>query len=411
MRSGAAAVAKWRADFPALAQTVHGQPLVYLDNAATAQKPKVVIDAVTNVYLERGGNIHRGVHLLSARATEAYEGARETLARFLGAASYEEIVFVRGTTEAINLVARSFVRPKLAPGDEIVVTWLEHHSNIVPWQIVAEEAGARVRPVAIDDRGDLDLDDLDAALASPRAKFLSVTHISNAIGTVNPIAEIVRRARERGVPVLVDGAQAVPHFPVHVGELGADFYAFSSHKVYGPSGVGVLWGQKSHLTAMPPFQGGGDMIRSVSFDGTRYAPPPARFEAGTPAIEAAVGLEAAVRYLDRLDRAAVAAHEHDLLTAAVAGLEALPGVTVIGHPRERAAGVSFVVEGVHPHDLGTLLDRAGIAIRAGHHCAQPLLEKLGVGATARASFALYNTRDEVAKLIAGVRRAREMFAG
>lgn len=404
-------IAAWRADFPALAQSVHDKPLVYLDNAATAQKPQAVIDAVTDVYLERGGNIHRGVHLLSARATAAYEGARETLTGFLGAASCEEIVFVRGTTEAINLVARSFVRPKLQLGDEIVVTWLEHHSNIVPWQIVAEESGARVRPVEIDERGDLDLDDLDAALASPRARFLSVTHISNAIGTVNPIAEIVRRARERGVPVLVDGAQAVPHFPVDVTALEADFYAFSSHKVYGPSGVGVLWGKKAHLDAMPPFQGGGDMIRSVSFDGTRYAPPPARFEAGTPAIEAAVGLEAAVRYLQRIDRAAAAAHEHDLLSAAVAGLAALPGVTIVGTPRERAAGVSFVVDGVHPHDLGTILDRAGIAIRAGHHCAQPLLERLGVGSTARASFALYNTREEVAKLIAEVGRAREMFGG
>ncbi len=397
-----------RAEFPALHQEVHGRPLVYLDNAATTQKPRAVIEAVERFYTRDCSNIHRGVHTLAERATATYEGARKRVARFLGAASPSEVVFTRGTTEAINLVARSFARPRLAPGDEVALSWMEHHANIVPWQIVCGEAGAVLRPVAIDDRGVLDLEDLERAL-SPRTRLVAVGHVSNALGTVNPIRKIVEMARAHQVPVLVDGAQAVPHLPVDVQALGCDFYAFSAHKVYGPSGIGVLWARGEHLADMPPMLGGGDMIRSVSFEGTTYAEPPTRFEAGTPNIEGAAGLAAALDFLDGLDRRALADHEAALLAHAEEELAAIPGVRRVGTAPDRAAVLSFTVEGIHPHDVGTILDGRGVAIRAGHHCAQPVMQRFHVPATARASFALYNTHDEVDALAAAVRYAQEMF--
>ncbi len=397
-----------RAEFPALHQEVHGWPLVYLDNAATTQKPRAVIEAVERFYTRDCSNIHRGVHTLAERATAAYEGARTRSARALGAASPEEVVLTHGTTESINLVARSFLLPRLAPGDEVAVSWMEHHANIVPWQIVCGEAGATVRPVAIDDRGVLDLDDLERAL-SPRTRMVAVSHVSNALGTVNPIRKIVEMARAHQVPVLVDGAQAVPHLPVDVQALGCDFYAFSGHKVYGPSGIGVLWGRREHLAEMPPMLGGGIMIRSVSFEGTTFADPPTRFEAGTPNIEGAAGLAAALDFLDGLDRPALAVHEESLIAHAVEALSAIPGVHLVGTAPERAAVISFTVDGIHPHDLGTLLDGRGVAVRAGHHCAQPVMKRFGVPATARASFALYNTHDEVEVLAEAVRQAQEMF--
>ncbi|HEX6202596.1 MAG TPA: SufS family cysteine desulfurase [Thermoanaerobaculia bacterium] len=399
-----------RDELPALAPHLHRPRLAYLDSAASAQKPRAVIDAVSAFYSGPYSNVHRGIHPVAAAADRAYEGARRKLASFVGAAAAEEIVFLRGTTEAINLVARSFLRPRLAAGDEVLVSELEHHSNIVPWQIVAEEAGARVVPAPIDERGDLDL----AALAerlNERTRLLAVTHVSNALGTAVPVAEVAAIARRRGVPVLVDGAQAVPHEPVDVAALGCDFYAFSGHKMFGPTGIGVLWGKGEHLAAMPPYQGGGGMIRSVSFAGTRYAEPPARFEAGTPHIAGAVGLAAAVDWLAALDREAAAAHEAALVEDAIERLAALPGVRVIGTPRRRVGVVSFVVDGVHPHDVGTVLASAGVAVRAGHHCAEPLMARLGLAATTRASFAPYNLPEDVDALVAGVARAIEVLGG
>jgi len=399
-----------RAQFPGLHQEVHGHPLVYLDNAATSQKPRAVIEAVTRFYERDTSNIHRGVHTLAERATATYEGARGTVARTLGVAA-REVVFTRGTTEAINLVARSFVRPLLTPGDEVIVTWLEHHANIVPWQIVCGEAGATLRAVPIDDRGVLDLDALEAALerGGDRVRMLAVGHISNALGTVHPVRRIVEMAHAHGVPVLVDGAQAVPHMPVDVAEIGCDFYAFSGHKTYGPSGIGALWGRGEHLESMPPMLGGGDMIRSVSFEGTIFADPPTRFEAGTPNIEGTAGLAAALDFLAGLDRAAVLAHEEALVAHAAEELASIPGVHLVGTAPDRAAIVSFTVDGIHAHDVGTILDARGVAIRAGHHCAQPAMRRFGVAATARASFALYNTHREVEALAAAVRHAQEMF--
>ncbi len=400
-----------RAEFPGLHQEVRGHPLVYLDNAATTQKPRAVIEAVEHFYLRDTSNIHRGVHALAERATAHYEGARRTVARFLGAASEGEVVFTRGTTEAVNLVARSFVRPRLAEGDEVVVSWMEHHANIVPWQIVCGEAGATLRAVPIDDRGVLDIEALQEALdrGGERVKMVSLGHVSNALGTVNPVRRVVELAHERGVPVLLDGAQAVPHMPVDVADLGCDFYAFSSHKTFGPSGLGVLWGKAEHLAGMPPMLGGGDMIRSVSFEGTTFADPPARFEAGTPNIEGAAGLAAALDFVSGLDREAVGVHEEALLAHAVEELVMIPGVRLVGTAPARAAIVSFTVEGIHPHDVGTILDGRGVAVRAGHHCAQPVMQRFGLPATARASFALYNTHGEVEALAAAVRHAREVF--
>jgi len=402
-------VRKVRGDFPILGTLVRGKPLVYLDNAATTQKPTRVLDAIRRAYETLNANIHRGVHFLSERATKAYEEARLKACRFLGAADPREIVFVRGTTEAVNLVARSFVRPRLGPGDEILITHLEHHSNIVPWQMLRDETGAALRVAPIDDRGELILEEVEKLL-SPRTKIFSVAHVSNALGTVNPVKRLVGMARRRGVPVLVDGAQAVAHAPVDVRDLGCDFYAFSGHKAYGPTGIGVLWGKAEHLEAMPPWQGGGDMILSVTFEKTVYNRIPFKFEAGTPHIEGVIGLGEALDYLrEEVGLDAVAAHERDLMGYATERLGGVKGLRIIGTAREKAGAISFVLEGVHPHDVGTILDQEGIAIRTGHHCAQPVMERFGVPATARASLGLYNTREEIDALVAGLRRVSEVF--
>ena len=397
-----------RAQFPILSTQVHGKPLVYLDSAATAQRPEAVLAAMDRFYRESYASVHRGVHTLSQRATEAYEAARARVARFLGAASPEEVVFTRGATEALNLVAWSHARPRLAPGDEVLLTEMEHHSNIVPWQLVCEQTGARLVVAPVDDRGELLLDEFERRL-SPRTRVVACVHVSNAVGTVNPVRTLADRAHAVGAAVVVDGAQAAPHLRVDVAELGCDFYCFSGHKVYGPTGIGALWGRRELLAAMPPWQGGGGMILHVAFAGTDYAPPPARFEAGTPNGAGAVGLAAALDWLEGLGHEAVAAHEADLLGYASERLAAVPGVRLIGTAPHRAAVVSFLLEGVHAHDLGTILDAEGVAIRAGHHCAQPLMERFGIAATARASFAVYNTRAEVETLERGVRRARELF--
>ena len=397
-----------RAEFPILASTVHGRPLVYLDNAATTQKPRAVIDAITAYYTSTNANVHRGVHTLSERATDAYEAARATVQRFLGAARPTEIVFVRGATEGINLVAQAFARPRLSAGDEVLITALEHHSNIVPWQLVCEATGAKLVVAPIDDRGEVILEAWEELL-SPRTKMAAVAHVSNALGTVNPVETMVAMARERGVPVLVDGAQAAPHLAVDVAALGCDFYVFSGHKTYGPTGIGAVYGRAEHLHVMPPWQGGGDMIRSVTFEHTEFNVPPYRFEAGTPDIAGAVGLGAALEWLAALDMDAVAAHEHGLLAYATERVTALDGVRLVGTARHKAGVLSFVMEGVHPHDVGTVLDAEGVAIRAGHHCAQPVMERYGVTATARASFGVYNTRAEVDALVAAIGKVREVF--
>jgi cysteine desulfurase/selenocysteine lyase len=396
-----------RADFPILAQKVQSRALVYLDNAASTQKPQAVMDAIAACYGEYYANVERGVHTLSQTSTAAREQARETVRRFLNAPSAEEIVFVRGTTEAINLVAASWGR-QVRAGDEILVTELEHHSNIVPWQLLCEERGAVLRVAPIDDRGEVILEELERLL-SPRTRLVAVAHVSNALGTVNPVREIAARAHRVGALVLVDGAQAAPHLALDVQALGVDFYAFSGHKVYGPSGIGVLWGRRELLAAMPPWQGGGGMIRSVSFAKTTYAPPPHRFEAGTPAIEAAIGLGAALDYLTTLGLPAVGAWEAELLALATERLAAVPGLRLIGTARDKAAVISFTMEGIHPHDIGTVLDQEGIAVRAGHHCAQPVMQHFRVPATSRASFGLYNTREEVEALAAALHRARQLF--
>ncbi|MEA2599434.1 MAG: cysteine desulfurase / selenocysteine lyase [Acidobacteriota bacterium] len=397
-----------RADFPILAQKVHGHPLAYLDNAASTQKPRAVAEALAGCYGEYYANVERGVHTLSQRSTEARERARETVRRFLNAPSAEEIVFVRGTTEAINLVAASWGRRNVGPGDEVLITELEHHSNIIPWQLLCEERGAVLRVAPIDDRGEVILEELERLLSS-RTRLVAVAHMSNALGTINPVRAIADRAHAAGALVLVDGAQSAPHLGVDVQALGCDFFAFSGHKVYGPSGIGVLWGRAELLAAMPPWQGGGGMVRTVSFAKTTYAPPPHRFEAGTPAIEAAVGLGAALDYLTDLGLPAVAAWETGLLALATERLAEVPGLAVIGTARDKAAVLSFRMEGIHPHDVGTILDGEGIAVRAGHHCAQPVMEHFRVPATTRASFGLYNTREEVAALAAALHRARELF--
>lgn len=405
-RGNALDVARVRADFPALHQQVNGRPLVYLDNAATTQKPQAVLDALLGFYSRDCANVHRGVHALSQRATDAYEGARETVARFLNARP-REIVFTRGTTEAINLVAYSY-GSRLSPGDEILITELEHHSNIVPWQMLAERTGARLRVAPIDDRGEIILEEFQHLLG-PRTRIVAVAHVSNALGTVNPVEEICRLAHTYGARVLVDGAQAVPHLAVDVRALDCDFYAFSGHKIYGPTGIGVLFGRWELLEAMPPHQGGGDMIRSVTFEKTLYNDPPYRFEAGTPHIAGAIGLAAAIEYVTRLGLEEIRRHEQQLLEAATRALEEIPGVRIVGTAAHKAAVVSFVLDGVHPHDVATVLDHEGVAVRAGHHCAQPLMERFGLPATTRASFALYNTLEEVDALARAVRRARELF--
>ncbi|HJO36763.1 MAG TPA: cysteine desulfurase [Gammaproteobacteria bacterium] len=402
-------VAAIRADFPALHQQVHGHPLAYLDNAATTQKPAAVIEAIDHYYRHDNANIHRGVHALSERATAAYEAARDKVRDFLGAARRQEIIFVRGATEAINLVAQSFVRPRVGPGDEILITELEHHANIVPWQLVREQTGASLQVVPIDEHGAVPLAAFEAALGEA-TRFVAIGHVSNALGTINPVAERVALARAREIPVLVDGAQAVPHLPVDVQALGADFYTFSGHKMFGPTGIGALYGREALLEAMPPWQGGGDMIRMVRFDRTLFNDLPYKFEAGTPHIAGGIGLGAAIDYLDAVGLERIAAWEHELLTAASERLGAIPGLRLIGTAPAKAAVVSFVLEGVHPHDLGTIVDQYGVAIRAGHHCAMPVMERFDVPATARASFACYNTLAEVDALVAAVEAARAMFA-
>ena len=401
-------VERIRADFPALHQEVHGRPLVYLDNAATTQKPRRVIDTVTHFYEHDCANVHRGVHLLSQRATVAYERARTTIKDHLGAADSREIVFTRGTTEAVNLVASSFVRPRIGPGDEILITGMEHHSNIVPWQLLCEATGAHLKVVPITDQGELDLDRY-AELLSDRTKIVGVVHVSNALGTVNPVKTMIELAHAKSIPVLVDGAQAVPHAAVDVRELDCDFYAFSGHKTYGPTGIGALYGKREHLLEMVPYQGGGDMILSVTFDQTLYAEPPHRFEAGTPNIEGAIGLAAALDYLSSLGLDAVAAHEAELLETATDAVLAIPGIRLIGEAKHRAGALSFVMDGVHPHDIGTILDSEGVAIRAGHHCAQPVMQRFGISATVRASFGIYNTTDEIERLAEGLHKVKEVF--
>jgi cysteine desulfurase/selenocysteine lyase len=397
-----------RRDFPILSQLVHGKPLVYLDNAATTQKPICVIEAERRVYEEYYANVHRGVHLLSVIATDRLEAVREKVRRLIGAPETREVIFVRGTTEAINLVAQTYGRRNVGPGDEVAITALEHHSNIVPWQMLCEEKGAKLTVAPIDTRGDLLLEELDRLL-SPRTKILAVSHVSNALGTVNPIREIVAMAHAKGIPVLVDGAQAVPRMKVDVAELGCDFYAFSGHKVYGPTGVGVLWGRAKLLEAMPPWQGGGDMISSVTFEKTSYNVLPHKFEAGTPNIASTIAMGSAIEYVEALGIENVAAHEDDVLAYATARVSEIPQVRIIGTARRKAGVLSFTIAGVHPHDIGTVLDRLGVAVRTGHHCAQPVMDFFRVPATARASFGLYNTRQEVDVLIAGIHDVLRMF--
>jgi len=402
-------VSSIRADFPILASMVNGKPLVYLDNAATTQKPRVVIEAVRRFLAEENANVHRGVHYLSERASIAFDAVRGQARAFLNAPAEHEVIFVRGTTEAINLVAQSYGRSVLRPGDEILLTTMEHHSNIVPWQLIAGQTGAVVRAVPITDAGDVDLEAYRGMLG-PKTKIVGVVHISNALGTINPVAEMTRLAHDAGAIVLVDGAQAAPHLPIDVQALGCDFYACSGHKIFGPTGVGLLWGRTELLERMPPWQGGGDMIHTVSFAGTTFAPLPAKFEAGTPAIAEVIGLGAALGYLRQLDFASVQAYEHELLAHATEQVRAVPGIRLVGTARNKAGVLSFTLEGVHAHDLGTILDSEGVAVRAGHHCAQPVMERFGLQATARASFAFYNTFDEVDALVRGLHRAREVFA-
>jgi cysteine desulfurase / selenocysteine lyase len=397
-----------RLDFPILRESARGHKLVYLDNAATSQKPKSVIEAIVHYYEHDNANIHRGVHYLSERATEEYEHARKAVQGFLHAARASEIIFVRSATEAINLVAATYGRVHVGNGDEVLITAMEHHSNIVPWQMLCSEKKAKLRVAPINDRGELILDKFEKLL-SPKTKILAVGHVSNALGTVNPVAQIVKMAHARNIPVIVDGAQAAPHISINVQELDCDFYAFSSHKVYGPTGFGVLYGKAALLEAMPPYQGGGDMIRSVTFEKTIYNKVPHKFEAGTPDMSGAVGLRAAIEYVNRLGLDNIAAHEHELLAYATERVSAIPGVRIVGTAREKAGVLSFVMEGIHPHDIGTILDQDGIAIRTGHHCAQPVMERFGIDATARASFALYNTKEEVDALVSGIEKVREVL--
>lgn len=402
-------LARIRADFPALSQEVRGVPLVYLDSAATALKPQAVIDAVNQIYARDGGNVHRAVHQLSERATLAYENTRQKVRDLLGAAAKEEVVFVRGTTEAINLVAHSWARPRLGSGDQILVTGLEHHSNIVPWQMVCEATGAELVVVPITDAGEVRLEDVAARLTE-RTALVACAHVSNALGTVLPVAEIAALAKEHGALVLLDGAQAAPHMPVNVAELGCDFYAFSGHKLYAPTGVGVLWARRELLEEMPPYQGGGDMIRSVSFEKTTYADVPAKFEAGTPNIAGVVGLGAAIEYLGGQGWEAIRAHERDLLAYGTEVLSEIPGLRLVGTAPEKLGVLSFTLDAAHPHDVGTIVDAEGVAIRTGHHCAQPVMERFGVPATARASLGLYNDRSDLDALGRALHKVRELFA-
>jgi cysteine desulfurase/selenocysteine lyase len=402
-------VTKIREDFPVLRQTVHGKPLVYLDSAATAQKPYSVIDAVRRFYEVDCANIHRGVHDLSRRSTVAYEKTRATAMRYLNASSETELIFVRGTTEAINLVAFSWGRKNVKPGDEIIISALEHHSNIVPWQMLCQEQGALLRFIPIDDRGDLILEAYEKLL-NPRTRMVAVSHVSNALGTINPVRPIIEMAHAMGALALIDGAQAVPHLNVDVRALDADFYAFSGHKLFGPTGVGMLYGKAKLLDSMPPYQGGGDMIRTVTLEKTTYNDLPYKFEAGTPNIAGGIGLGAAFDYVSEVGFQAIADYEHELLVYGTELLKQIPGLRIIGTAREKAAVLSFVMEGIHPHDIGTVLDRMGIAVRTGHHCAQPVMDRFGIPATTRASLAFYNTPAELDRLAAGLQKVQEMFA-
>src|SRR5688500_6959313 len=402
-------VEKIREDFPVLSQTVNGKPLVYLDNAASSQVPQIVIDRGSKYLEEEHSNIHRGVHYLSQHATTAYEAAREKVKRFINAPDVKECIFVRGTTEGINLVANSYGRKFIGEGDEILVSQMEHHSNIIPWQMIAEERGARVRMIPINDRGERVMDEFENML-NDRTKMVAVSHVSNSLGTVNPIREMTATAHKFGVPVCVDAAQSVPHFPVDVQDLDCDFFVFSGHKMFGPTGSGVVYGKRKCLDAMPPYQTGGGMIRTVSFDKTTFAPIPEKFEAGTPAIAAGIGLGAAIDYINSIDFRAAAKYEHELLEYATERMAGIPGVKIIGTAAKKASVLAFTIDGIHPHDIGTILDQSGIAVRAGHHCAQPVMKFFEVPATARASFAFYNTREEVDKLADAVQKVIEVFA-
>jgi cysteine desulfurase/selenocysteine lyase len=401
-------VAAVRRDFPVLHQNVNGKPLVYLDNAASSQRPKAVIDAISRYYEHDHANVHRGVHTLSQRATDAYEGARETVRRFINAHSSKEIIFTRGTTESVNLVAQSFLRPRLTPGDEILISGLEHHANIVPWQLLREQTGAVLRVIPITDSGEVDFLEFEK-LIGPRTKLLALAHVSNALGTIVPVEKYIAVAKQHGVPVLLDGAQAIPHSVVDVQALGCDFYCFSSHKMLGPTGMGILYGKQALLEKMPPWQGGGDMILSVTFEKTTYNQLPWKFEAGTPHISGAIGLAAAIDYLENIGMARIAAYEHELLTYATERLSALPGLRVIGTAANKAAVVSFTFEGIHPHDIGTILDTEGVAIRTGHHCAMPVMDFYKIPATARASMSFYNTFEEIDRLVAALEQARKVL--
>lgn len=397
-----------RTDFPILRERVYGHPLVYLDNAATSQKPASVIQAVTDYYGRDNANIHRGVHLLSQRATSAYEAARTAVHAFIHSARASEIVFVRGATEGINLIAQTYGRKHVGRGDEVLITALEHHSNIVPWQILCEEKNARLRVAPINDRGEVLLEDFQKLL-NPRTKVVAISHVSNALGTINPVKQMIRMAHAVGAVVLVDGAQAAPHLPIDVQDLDCDFYVFSGHKVYGPTGIGVLYGKAELLDEMPPYQGGGEMISSVTFEKTVYNKVPHKFEAGTPDIAGVIGLGAALAYVSHLSLPSIAAHEHALLSYGTEKLSAIPGVRLVGTARDKAGVLSFVMEGIHPHDIGTILDQEGIAVRTGHHCAQPVMDRFGIPATVRASLALYNTTEEIDTLARGIQKVREVL--
>ena len=402
-------VEKIRKDFPVLSQTVNGKPLVYLDNGASSQVPQLVIDRGSKYLAEEHSNIHRGVHYLSQHATTAYEAAREKVKRFINAKEAKECIFVRGTTEGINLVAFSYGRKFIGEGDEILVSQMEHHSNIIPWQMIAGEKGAKVRMIPMNERGELIIEEYENLL-NERTRIVAVGHVSNSLGTINPIKEMIATAHKFGVPVCVDAAQSVPHFPVDVQDLDADFYVFSGHKMFAPTGSGVMYGKREWLDKMPPYQTGGGMIRTVSFEKTTFAPIPDKFEAGTPAIAAGIGLGAAIDYINSIDFEAAAKYEHELLEYVTERLADIPGVKIIGTAANKASVLSFTIEGIHPHDIGTILDQQGIAVRAGHHCAQPVMEYFDVPATARASFAFYNTREEVDKLADAVQKVIEVFA-
>lgn len=407
---GAAAfdISAIRRDFPILHQSINGKPLVYLDNAASSQRPKSVIEAISRYYEHDHANVHRGVHTLSQRATDAYEGARETIRRFINARDTKEIVFVRGTTEAVNLVAQSFVRPGFQPGDEILISALEHHANIVPWQLLRDQVGAVLKVIPISEQGEVDFVEFQK-LIGPRTRLLALAHVSNALGTIVPVEKFIAIAKQHGVPVLLDGAQAIPHTAVDVQALDCDFYCFSSHKMLGPTGMGVLYGKRELLEAMPPWQGGGDMILSVSFEKTTYNQLPWKFEAGTPHISGAIGLAAAIDYLEKIGMDRIAAYEHELLEYATERLSKLPGLRIVGTAPNKAAVVSFTLDGIHPHDIGTILDTEGVAIRTGHHCAMPVMDFFKIPATARASMSFYNTREEIDRLVAALEHTRKVL--